>query len=201
MFLCGEVSEFYDNDWEDPEKKFHYIITEQNEYGDEIPKVTKLKEVLPRENPIQYKRSFPSALRFHKVNRDNEPHKFFLSELMLYIHFRDEEEFQPNNPDFVEELYKTNYERIHKIKQKVMEHLHDVEEPRHYVQEANKKLDLTEIAVALDAAAEQENSECRAEDEELHPDYLHLDTENVQSIEETENVIQNIYRKINLPDL
>ena len=49
----GEVSEFYDNDWEDPEKKFHYIITEQNEYGDEIPKVTKLKEVLSHER-IQF---------------------------------------------------------------------------------------------------------------------------------------------------
>ena len=94
---------------------------------------------MPKENPIQYKRSFPAALRFHKVNKDNNPHKFFLSELMLYIHFRDEEaEFKPDDLEFIEDLYKRNFERIRKIKSKVMEHLHDVEEARHYVEETNK---------------------------------------------------------------
>ena len=82
----SESDEFDDED-EDPNAKFHYIITEHDGLGEEIPQYTKLMNPLPKENPIQYKRSFPAALRFHKVNRDNKPHKFFLSELMLYIHF------------------------------------------------------------------------------------------------------------------
>ena len=65
-----------DDDSEDPNAKFHYIITEEDTLGPEIPKFTKLKSTLPNENPIQYRRSFPAALRFHKVNRDNHPHKF-----------------------------------------------------------------------------------------------------------------------------
>ena len=120
---------------EDPNLKFHYIITEQSGYGEEIPQYTKLKNPLPRENPLQYKRSFPAALRFHKVKQDNNPHKYFLSELMLYIHFRDEEaEFRPHDHEFIEDLYMKNLERIKSIKSKVMEHLHDVEEARHYVE-------------------------------------------------------------------
>ena len=39
-------------DSEDPEYKFHFIITEDDELGDEIPPIFKLKETLPRENPI-----------------------------------------------------------------------------------------------------------------------------------------------------
>ena len=57
-----------DDDSEDPNLKFHYIITENDSLGPEIPKFTKLKTTLPKENPIQCKRSFPAALRFHKVN-------------------------------------------------------------------------------------------------------------------------------------
>ena len=82
-----------------------------------------------------------------------------------------------------------------------MEHLHDVEEARHYVEEANKKLDLTKIRMTLDAAKEQENADCEEEEEELHPDYLHLDTENIDDIEERAGAIQNIYCKIDLPDI
>ncbi len=118
-----------DDEDEDPNTKFHHIITQHEGLGKEIPQYTKLRNPLPKENPVQYKRSFPAALRFHKVNWDNKPHKFFLSELMLYIHFRDEEEeFRPDDPDFIEDLYTRNFEKIQRIKSKVMEHLHDVEE-------------------------------------------------------------------------
>ena len=126
---------------DDPYRKFHYIMTESDEQGEEIPKYFKLKEAFPKENPIMQKRSYPAALRFHKVNRENNPHKYFLSELMLYIPFRDEEtEFRPDNPDLLEEIYLKNQEKIQKIKSKVMEHLESVEEARHYVDEVTKKL-------------------------------------------------------------
>ena len=148
------------------------------------------------------RRSFPSALRFHKVNRNNNPHKYFLSELMLYIPFRDEEtEFRPDDPNFIQDLYMKNEARIRKIKSKVMEHLENVEEARHYVDEVTKKLDWTQIGVDLNAAAEQENAECKEELGELHPDYVHLVTDNVEVIEDDINRLQNIYRRINLPNV
>ena len=120
---------------------------------------------------------------------------------MLYIPFRNEEiEFKPDNPEFLEHMYNSNFERIKIIKSKVMEHLHDVEEARHYVEEANKKLDLSEIRITLNAAAEQENDECNDDGEELHPDYIHLDTDNVDQVEEDNKEIPCIYRKIELPN-
>ena len=72
---------------------------------------------------------------------------------MLYIPFRDEDEFHPDNPDSIEGIYMKNRERIKKIKSKVMDYLHDVEEAMYFVEEANKKLDLTEIGVTHNAAA------------------------------------------------
>ena len=169
---------------DDPYRKFHYIMTEFDEQGEEIPKYFKLKEAFPKENPIMQKRSYPAALRFHKVNRENNPHKYFLSQLMLYIPFRDEEtEFRPDNPDLLEEIYLQNQEKIQKIKSKVMEHLESVEEARHYVDEVTKKIDLKETGISLDAAAEQENAECEEELEQQHPDYVHIDTDNVEEVE------------------
>ena len=87
----NEDSEKLDNEGEDPNTKFHYIITEHDRLGEEIPHYTKLREQMPKENPLHCKRTYPEALRFHKTKQDNNPHNFFLSELMLYIHFRDEE--------------------------------------------------------------------------------------------------------------
>ena len=88
-------------------------MTDNDEQMIEIPRIFKLRETLPGENPIMQRRSFPAALRFHKVNQNNNPHKYFLSELMLYIPFRDEEkEFRPNDHDYIENLYKENQERI-----------------------------------------------------------------------------------------
>ena len=190
------------DDEEDPENKFHYIITEKDELEMEIPNFIKLKDPLPKENPIMQKRSRPAAVRFYKPHKDNNPHKYFLSELMHYIPFRDEEkEFKPDDHEFIENLYRKNEERIRIIKGKVMEHLENVEEARYYVEEATKELNLEEIGATLDAAKEQVNAECIEEDEEIHPDFIHLDTENVEENEETVKRMENIYRKIDLPDL
>ena len=82
-----------------------------------------------------------------------------------------------------------------------MEHLESVEEARYYVEEVTKKLDLKEIGISLDATKEQANAECQEEIEELHPDYVHLDTDNVDELDETLKNVQNIYRRIDLPDV
>ena len=81
-----------------------------------------------------------------------------------------------------------------------MEHLESVEEARHYVEEVKKTLDLKNIGISLDAAGEHENAECQEETEEIHPDYLHLDIENLEMQENNEN-IPSIYRRIAIPDI
>ena len=120
---------------------------------------------------------------------------------MAYIPFRDEEvEFRPNDPEFIEDLYKKKKETIRKVKSKVMEHLEDVQEARYFVEETTKKLDLTSIGISLDATTEQSNAKCQEELDEVHPDYSHLDTDNVIVEESNVKKFQNIYRKIDIPD-
>ena len=79
-----------------------------------------------------------------------------------------------------------------------MEHLESVEEARYFVEEASKKLNLEDIGVTLDAEKETINAECQEELEEIHPEYAHLDTDNVD--EKAKNNT-NIYRQIDIPDI
>ena len=186
-----------------PVNKFHFLMTENDGNGPELPEIIQLKSTMPKEPPFMHRRKFPAALRFHKVNKDNNPYKFFLSELMMYIPFRDENEFKYKDDKEIEIIYNNNFERIKKVKGKIMEFLEDVQEARYYVEEANKKLDLEQIGKDLDAAKEQENAECQDETSELHPDYAHIDTEGIDDIEQQQDntkQIQNIYRKIDMPD-
>ena len=62
-------------------------------------------------------------------------------------------------------------------------------------------LDLEEVAIHLDAATVQDNADCQEEEMELHPDYTHIDTEDIECIEEKERKLSSIYRKIDIPDM
>ena len=71
-----------------------------------MPNIIKLKGCQPEGNPCVQKISFSASLRLHKINQRNNPYKYFLSELMLYIPFRDEEAaFRTDNPGFIQDLY------------------------------------------------------------------------------------------------
>ena len=82
-----------------------------------------------------------------------------------------------------------------------MEYLEDVQEARYYVDEAKKKLEIEEVGINLDAAAEQDNADCQEEELELHPDYSHMDIEGIEIQEENEKQVTSIYRKIDIPDM
>ena len=132
-----------------------------------------LKDPYPNEPCLMQKRGFPAVLRFNKSNRDNDPKKFMLSELMLYRPTREEIDL-----DQVETLYEESYHgrrKVDIIKSQVMEHLEGVEEARYYVKQVQKELDLTEIANKLDPALEQANADCDEEVIVEHPDFLHID--------------------------
>ena len=87
------------------------------------------------------KRQFPAVLRFSKTNKDNNPKKYMLSELMLYKPVAEEIDI-----DNVEALYNEMHNEERKIKivkTQVMEHLEGVEEGRYYDEQVKKELDLT----------------------------------------------------------
>ena len=81
-----------------------------------------------------------------------------------------------------------------------MPYLESVTEAQHYVEDAQSKIDFSKIGVTLDAAGEQENAD-NEEEEQIHPDFQHLDTDNADIVEETERNQANIYRTIELPNL
>ena len=128
------------------ESKFNYIITENDSRGVELPEMIKLDSPMPKETPIMHRRKFPAALRFHKINKDNSPYKFFLSELMMYVPFRDENEFMYKDDKEIERIYTENFQNIKKVKGKIMEYLEDVQEARYYVDEAKKSCKLKKLA-------------------------------------------------------
>ena len=100
-------SEYIDEDDDDDRKKFHYIITPEtalpNSRRVPLPEVISLQYTYPKESKYMTKRSFPAVLRFHKVNKNNNPEKYMLNELMLYKPFRDISELQKNTLEQYEE--------------------------------------------------------------------------------------------------
>ena len=101
-----------------------------------LPQCIKLLPKYPGENDILRKRRFPAAVRFHKKRQDVDPHKFFLSELILFYPFRDDKkDLHSDNEELCAQLYQQEFNNIQKVKKQVMEHLENVEEARYIVEE------------------------------------------------------------------
>ena len=128
-------------DFDENDIKFHYIIgADQTKKDRLLPNFLKLLPKYPGENNTMRKRRFPAAVRYHKKRKDVDTHKFFLSELMLYHPFRDEKtDLHSDNEELCAMLYMKEFDNIQKVKEQVMEHLENVEEARHMVEEYLKK--------------------------------------------------------------
>ena len=141
----------------------------------------KLLPKYPGENNIMRKRRFPAAIRFNKKRQDVDTHKYFLSELMLYYPFRDEiKDLHSDNAELCAQLYQKEIDNIKKVKMQVMEHLENVEEARYMVEEYLKnQAEADGMGAKLDPEKEQEIDDCDMEDEEFHPDFVHLDPDDI----------------------
>ena len=180
------------------DEKFNYVMTYRNDHkkGKKLPEYIELEDRYPGEPRFMKKRSFPAVLRFNKTNRDNNPHKYMLSELMLYKPVTEEIDI-----DTVEQLYdemNNGKRNVDIVKSQVMEHLEGVEEGRYYVEQVKKELDLSEIKDRLDPTLEQENADCEIESLSQHPEYQHIDPEQFL-VEENSEGKDSIYRKIEIP--
>ena len=160
-----------------------------------VPQHIILNDPQPRESAVMQKRSYPAVLRFNKVKHGDDPKKFMLHKLMLYRPTRKEIELSE-----VQEMYDETYKgkrKVDIVKNQVMEHLEGVEEARYYVDQVKKELDISETAIALDAAKEQDNADCEEEGTEEHAEFLHIDPGQIAT--DSDKHTSGIYKKIDIP--
>ena len=199
----NEGDDGYDSDNDDQaEDKFNYIMTHETskkdyKSGGRLPDYIQLSELYPGESSMMVKRNYPAVLRFNKTNKDNNPQKFLLSELMLYRPVQAEIDV-----DHAEAMYEETYDGKRKcelVKSQVMEHLEGVEEARYYVDQVKKELDLTDTAKQLDPTLEQDNADCDEEVEVEHPEFLHIDPGQITTEKNTTPKAAAIYRRVEVP--
>ena len=187
------------------EDDFNYIVTGEEVQTErkKLPQTLTLADLLPGEPNILRKRTFPRAIRFFKKRFQINPHKFYLAELMLYHPFRDEAELHPDDAEKCEQLYLKYEDKIKRVKARLMPFLESVDEAQKLYQENREqdKRDIEDIMGAdLDPEKEQEVEEAGDEDDEEHPDYYHIDTDQVQGETDGEKRRKQIFKAIALPD-
>ena len=178
-----------------------YIITGENQKI-KLPSLIEISDTLPREKKFMRKRKTAAVLRYHKSNKDSQYEVWMLKELMLYTHYRD------NDLENYEENTALNYEKktewIHKVKSVVMEHLESVEEARYMVEQSTKEVDMEAIRAELAPTFEHDQIDCLEEGQTEHPDYIHLDIDGIELIENQEKPMENstsIFKQIRVPTI
>ena len=205
----GETEE-PDDDEEKPEEgelaqedDFNYLIVGNSKVKRrKLPHLLTLEDVMPGEPRILHKRTFPRAMRFFKKKFDRNPHLFYFTELVLYHPFRDENELFPDDPEKCEELYKKHKDEIKYVKAQLMPFLESVEEAQLMYEEmrANEKRDIEEqMGADLDPEMEQEIADIDDLDDEDHPDYIHLDTDQVEDNTVGEVRPRRVFKTVALP--
>ena len=206
----GEVEQVDFDDEDKPEEgelaeedDFNYLVVGHDE--DErrkLPQQLTLENLMPGEPKILHKRTFPRALRFFKKKHDQNPHHFYLTELMLYHPFRSESDLYPEDPEKCHELYLQHKDEIKMVKAQLMPFLESVEEAQLIYEEmkANEKKDIEEqMGADLDPELEQEIADLDDLDEEEHPDYYHIDTDQVDDKSGGEANPRKVFKTIVLP--
>ena len=194
-------------DEDDEEARFHYFISPLTismpiKQRIPLPKVIQLQFNYPKEPKFMRKRGFPSVLRFHKINKNNNPDKYMLHELMLYKPFRSISELMINTLQQYEDRDpETGRRKVDLVKEQVMEHLESIEEARYYVDEANLNIDMERMGILMDPTAQQDNNECQDEGLEEHPEYLHIDPDDLQIQEDASmSASRHGYRSFEISD-
>ena len=153
-----------------------YIISPRLQQGVRVllPQTIKINDPLPGEVAIWRKRNFPKAIRLHKKRADNDPHRYYLSELMLYTAYTDEKELFGDDEEKCTKLYLKEKNNIQLVKKYILPFAQGIEEARYYIAEAMKQDQNVNVGNHLDPEHEHEILECEEEEQELHPDFLQL---------------------------
>ena len=154
-----------------------------------LPNTIKIKNPLPGEISIWRKRKTPKAIRVHKKQEDTDANRFFLSELLLYMPYTDENDLGCDDEEKCRNLYMENKENIQFVKRYLLPFAQGVEEARHYVQESMKNEDRPHnIGNTLDPEMEKESLECREEEEMIHPDFVQIHPDNFDNHSNAEQI-------------
>ena len=185
--------------WRDEEDRIanYYVATNSIYNIEPLPKFIKLKDCQPGEIYLWEKRKNPKAARMHKKRSDTDPHRYFLSELLLYYGFTNEDELGSNDFEKCRQIYLENQEGIKDVKSKLMPYITDVEEARFFTNEARQNDDdKINIGNILDPEQERENIECLGTDD-VHPDFLQINPDDLQIEKEVDQARQT-FRKVEL---
>ena len=130
----------------------------------DVPELMELSEPYVGEPKQMKRRKMPAVLRFYKSNKDTNPIRFFIQELVLFVPFGLEENGDTKNllqesDDQIVLLYEKYSQHIKEVKRQVLPFLEDVMEERFYVDEIRRQLDLEEIGKELAGGKELDNME------------------------------------------
>ena len=188
------ISELSDDEFE----VANYIITPREDMRIPLPRIIKIKNPLPGEVALWRKRTFPKALRIHKKREDTNPHRYFLSELLLYHNYTSEEELGCDDETKCKNLYFANQKNILYVKKMMLPFVDGVEEARYYVQQTKENDGhINSIGDTLDPQHEQELTECQDNEEEIHPDFVQVDPDMLE-IEDNLTQIKRTFQNITI---
>ena len=181
------------------ESKFDYVMTATNKKEKiKLPEYIVIDNPFPGEPPFMRKRNKPAVLRFHKPKQSIDAAKYFYSEALLYIPFRAEKEIEDRLRKAAIEGYNDLENEINAVKSQVMEYLESNEEARFMVEEATEKSKV--IGKELDPEYEQDIEECENENLFMHPDYEHLNPDEL-GFTESRAQHEKIYRPIEIDNM
>ena len=190
-------------------KKQHKLVLPKRKYAPgkslTLPKHFKLEPCYPGEPKYMKLRSYPAAMRRHKIKQRN--HEYFYSELILYSPFYDESvEMKPylENDEACLDAYLNKSKEEGKsdvqiAKSKIMPHLESVTEGRARAEEAQENLN--DIGDKIDPAKEQENIDADDEGITQDPDHLVLEPGELLSEGNVDTTKDKFYRRIELGNL
>ena len=122
---------------------------------------------------------------------------------MLFHPFRDEAELFPDDEEKCIALYLQNQDKIKRAKARLMPFLDSVDEAQQFYEENRDKNDrhIEDVLGAdLDPENEQEAADAEEEEDEEHPDYYHIDADQVEDSGDGERKRKQIFKAIVLPD-
>ena len=175
--------------------KWHFVMSYKKKYSTYLPKYFKLNPVYPGEPPYMRRRDYPLCLRFHEVKEHTDPKKYFKTEIMLYTYFQSEDELHFDDPLWVENKFKESSDGVQRniqiVKGQVMEHLESVEEARYFVEELHIN-QVEDVGDEIDATNAQEKLDCLEEDIIEHPDFAHLNPDELETFESNSSKAQQM---------
>ena len=187
----------FDSDTNEKDELSTHIISAECR-GKILPTMIKIKDPLPGEIPLWRKRSFPKALRIHKKRENNDAHRYYLSELLLFTSYTNESELGCDDEDKCRQLYFDKKDSIKYVKSHILPFAQGLEEARYYMEEITKnEEDKRNIGEDLDPTLEQELQDLD-EEETVHPDFTHINPDEIeieQNLAQTRQTLKHIQIK------